>query len=119
MQDLPVIQKMYDFILWYVPLLNKMPRDQKFILGDRIQGTLYDLLEGLIMARYDPNRVAILQRLNARLDVLRFQTRLCVDMKLMTLHRHEFASRAMIEIGQQIGSWLKQQQRTSRQPQGG
>ncbi len=44
--ELPIIQKTYDLILWYVPWLNKFPRDQKFILGDRIQNTLYTILEG-------------------------------------------------------------------------
>ena len=50
--DLPVIQRMYDLILWYAPFLNKLPRDHKFVLGDRIQAALYGILEGLIRARY-------------------------------------------------------------------
>jgi len=36
MQDLPIIQKTYDLIKWYVPILNRLPRDHKFLLGDRI-----------------------------------------------------------------------------------
>jgi len=34
-KDLSVIQKAHDLILWYLPLLNRLPRDQKFMLGDR------------------------------------------------------------------------------------
>jgi hypothetical protein len=49
--DLPIIQRMYDLVLWYVPRLNKRPRDYKFALGDRIQSQLYAVLEGLIRAR--------------------------------------------------------------------
>ena len=97
MDDLPVIQKTYDFILWYAPILNRMPRDQKFILGDRIQTTLYDLLEGLIEARYDSNRLPLLRKMNAKLDVLRHQTRLCLEFNLFSSRRYEFASQAMIE----------------------
>jgi len=26
-EELPIIQRMYDLILWYVPRLNKLPRD--------------------------------------------------------------------------------------------
>jgi hypothetical protein len=26
-QELPIIQKTYDLILWYVPILNRLPRD--------------------------------------------------------------------------------------------
>ena len=35
MDELPIIQKTYDLIQWYVPLLNRLPRDHKFLLGDR------------------------------------------------------------------------------------
>ncbi len=29
-QELPIIQRTYDLIQWYVPLLNKLPRNYKF-----------------------------------------------------------------------------------------
>jgi hypothetical protein len=32
MEELPIIQKTYDLIQWYVPLLNKLPRDHKMAL---------------------------------------------------------------------------------------
>ncbi|MEL6384979.1 MAG: four helix bundle protein, partial [Cyanobacteria bacterium J06626_18] len=28
--DLPIIQKTYDLIKWYVPIINKLPRDHRF-----------------------------------------------------------------------------------------
>jgi hypothetical protein len=34
--ELPVIQKTYDLIKWYVPILNRLPREHKFLLGDRM-----------------------------------------------------------------------------------
>ena len=40
--ELPVIQKAYDLIVWYVPLLNKLPLDHKHMLGDRIITGLYE-----------------------------------------------------------------------------
>lgn len=53
MQDLPIIQKTYDLIKWYVPILNRLPRDHKFMLGNtRIISDLYDLLDGLIQAQW-------------------------------------------------------------------
>ena len=52
MQELSIIQKTYDLIKWYVPILNRLPKNHKFILGDRMINSLYDLLEGLIKAKY-------------------------------------------------------------------
>jgi hypothetical protein len=43
MSDLPIIQKTYDLIQWYIPILNRLPRDHKFMLGDRMINELYNL----------------------------------------------------------------------------
>ena len=83
-QELSVIQKTYDLIQWYMPILNRLPRDQKYALGDRIVAGLYDLLEGLILARYSKERVKRLIVLNGRLDVLRHQSRLLLDFALIS-----------------------------------
>ncbi len=52
MQDLPIIQKTYDLIKWYVPILECLPKKYKFTLGDRMILGMYDILDGLILARY-------------------------------------------------------------------
>ena len=33
----PALETMYQFLLWLVPAVEKFPRRQKFLLGDRIQ----------------------------------------------------------------------------------
>nr|WP_318698040.1 MULTISPECIES: hypothetical protein [unclassified Roseofilum] len=43
MNELSIIQKTYDLIKWYVPILNRLPRTHKFLLGDRMIAGLYDL----------------------------------------------------------------------------
>jgi len=108
--DLPIIQKTYDLILWYIPRLNKMPRNHKFSLGERIQATLYSILEGLIIARYRRQKIELLESLNARLDILRYQTRLCLDFHLLDLRRYEYASGLINEVGIALGGWIRQQQ---------
>ncbi len=109
MNDLPIIQKTYDLIKWYVPLLNRLPRDHKFALGDRIVAGLYELLEGLILARYSRERVKRLIVLNGRLDVLRHQSRLLLDFALISPERYHHAAKLINEIGIELGGWLKQQ----------
>jgi hypothetical protein len=109
MDELPVIQKTYDLIKWYVPLLNRLPRDHKYLLGDRIIVGLYDLLEGLIRARYAPAKLAQLEALNSHLDILRHQTRLLLDFNLLATHRYEYAGQLLNGIGTDLGGWIKQQ----------
>jgi hypothetical protein len=33
----PALERAYQFVLWLVPTLDKFPRSQRFLLGDRIE----------------------------------------------------------------------------------
>ncbi|VXD21810.1 conserved hypothetical protein [Planktothrix serta PCC 8927] len=113
MSELPIIQKTYDLIKWYVPILNRLPRDHKFTLGDRIITGLYDLLEGLILARYSPNKLNQLELLNGKLDILRHQTRILLDFELIKTERYEYIAKLINEIGTELGGWIKQQRKNT------
>jgi hypothetical protein len=108
-RDLPIVQKTYDLVKWYVPILNKLPREHKFLLGDRIISGLYDLLEGLILARYSRDKLPRLKTLNGRLDLLRHQTRLLLEFELMSAQRYRHVSQLMDAIGQELGGWIQKQ----------
>jgi hypothetical protein len=109
MKDLPIIQQTYDLVKWYVPLLNRLPRSHKFILGERMVVGLYELLEGLIEARFSREKLELLQRLNTKLDILRYQTRLLMDFELMSVKRYGYGAGLLEGIGVELGGWIKQQ----------
>ena len=109
MNDLPVIQKTYDLIKYYIPILNRLPKNHKFALGDRIIAELYNLLEGLITAQYSGEKLNLLKALNGKLSILRYQTRLLHDFKLITTKRYQFITQQLNEIGKNLGRWIKQQ----------
>lgn len=107
--ELPIIQKTYDLIKWYVPILNRLPRDHKFGLGERMISELYDILEGLVLARYARDKLKLLQPLTGKIDILTYQTRLLFDFKLVELRRYEYASSLLDELGRQLNGWISQQ----------
>ena len=74
-EELVVITKTYDLILWSCNHTGKFPRNHRFVLGERIEQRLYDLLETLIEAKYSRVRTALLQKANLQLEILRFQMR--------------------------------------------
>ena len=112
MEELPIIQKTYDLIKWYIPILNRLPRNHRFALGDRMSDNLYDLLEGLIRARYaKSDKLARLQALNTQLDILRYQTRLLYDFELIATERYKYINQQLNGIGIELGGWIKQQQK--------
>ncbi len=112
MSELPIVQKTYDLIKWYIPILNRLPRDHRFALGERIVNNLYNLLEGLLQARYaKSDKLAQLQSLNTQLDILRYQTRLLYDFQLISAQRYKYINQQLNGIGMELGGWIKQQQK--------
>ncbi len=103
----PALEKAYRFLLWLIPTLEKFPRSQRFLLGDRIETTALDVLEGLTNATYSKQVEEILREVNLALERLRFLFRLAKDLRYLDLKRYEFAAREIDEIGRLVGGWLR------------
>src|SRR6201988_293679 len=106
-EELVVITKAYDLILWSCHHTGKFPRNHRFVLGERIERNLYDLLELLIRSKYTRNRQEILRQANLLLEILRFQMRLAKDLQCLKVDSYGFAARAIDEIGNLVGGWLR------------
>ena len=109
--ELPIIQATTDLIRWFVPLLNRMPREHRFALGERLTSGLYDFLEGLVAARYSSVKLPRLEALAANLDLLQIQIRLLHDFHLIDERRYEHASRLLEGVGRQLTGWIGQRRR--------
>ncbi|MBD2214691.1 diversity-generating retroelement protein Avd [Nostoc linckia FACHB-104] len=97
------------YLIWYVPIIERLPKIHKFTLGDRIINQLYDLLEGLVKAKYAKDKLPQLESLNTQLDILRYQTRMLLDFEKMSVERYEYAIKIIDEIGTELGGWIKKQ----------
>jgi hypothetical protein len=64
----------YQFLLWLMAALEKFPKSHKFTVGDRIETTALDVLEGLIEATYtrERDRRALIASARARIGRSRF-----------------------------------------------
>ena len=105
--ELAVIQKTYDLVRWACAHTAKFPRSHRFVLGERIERRLYDLLELLIQARYTRDRRDLLRRAKLCLEVLRYQVRLAHDLQCLRTASYEHAARLLHEIGAMVGGWLR------------
>ena len=106
-QELIVITKTYDLILWSCNHTSKFPRNHRFVLGERIERNHYNLLETLIAAKYTKHRQRLLEDANLSLEVLRFQMRLAKDLQCLKVESYAFAAKSIDEIGRLVGGWLR------------
>ena len=106
-QELTVITKTYDLILWSCNHLSQFPRNHSFVLSERIERNHYGLLETLIAAKYTKNRQRLLEDANLSLEVLRFQMRLAKDLQCLKVESYGFAAKSIDEIGRLVGGWFR------------
>jgi hypothetical protein len=109
--EIQILEKTYDFIKWDVPILNRIPRSNKYTLGNRLISNLYAFLEGLIQAQYSREKLSLLVSLNTQLEVIRYETRLIHDLDLLSTQRYEYTSKLINEIGTELGGWIRHQKK--------
>ena len=106
-EELVIITQTNDLILWSCNHTGRFPRQHRFVLGERLERTLYDLLDTLIRAKYSRERTPLLNDANLKLEVLRFQIRLAKDLHCLQVKSYGFAAKQIDEIGKLVGGWLK------------
>src|ERR1035441_8472959 len=94
-----VLTRTDDFIKWFLPKIEKFPRNYKFLFGDRLVEIQLDLLEHLIEAYYRKDKVQHLHRANLEIAKLRELLRICAEMHFLALNQLEFATRELNTIG--------------------
>jgi len=102
-----VITKTYDLLLYMIPQLAKFPRDQKFLLADRIENRMLDFLEAMIEAYYSKKKLDILEKSNLKLESLRYLIRLSFDLHFINSRRYAYVTGHVDEIGRMLGGWKK------------
>ncbi|MBL7803680.1 MAG: diversity-generating retroelement protein Avd [Saprospiraceae bacterium] len=104
-----IVAHTYDLLKYLIPQLTRFPRSQKFVLADRIQTTLTEVLEHLLVACYsrDLAKKQALQNANLGLEKLRYLLRLAKDLHCIDLRRYELVQEKINQIGIQAGAWLK------------
>ena len=102
-----LLTKMQDLLVYLIPQLNKFPRDQKFVLGDRIETKLLDVQEDCLRAYYSRDKRGHLLEANLQLEVARHLVRLANALKLFSNHTYGVLAEKMDEVGRMIGGWLK------------
>lgn len=104
-----VITATYDFVKWVIPHIAKFPRNQRYTFGERTESKLFCLLELLIGAQYSKDKADMLKRANLEIEQLRYLFRLTYDLRLINLKTYELSARYLVDIGAQVGGWLRQQ----------
>ena len=108
-KEASALTKTYDLVLWIIPQLEKFPKNQRYLLGDRIETNLLEVMELIIQAIYTKEKASSLNEANLKIEKLRYLIRLTIDLRYLSIKKYEYVSKCLNEIGSEIGGWLKYQ----------
>jgi len=108
-EKLIIFQKIYDFLLWLYPLINRIPKSHRLILGRSMEEEGIKILLLSIEANKlkDNSRKIIQQQMSDELDKLRILIRLTKDLHFMSITQYQHAAEKINEIGKILYGWMK------------
>lgn len=101
-------QKTYDFVLWLYPIVNRLPKNHRLILGKKLEEEGLSLLTNLINANNlrGEQRRSFQEASSNGLDLLRILLRLTKDLHLMSVKQYMFGTEKLNEIGRMLNCWM-------------
>ena len=107
--DLRILQKTEDMILYANKALEQFPRLERYALAADIKQTMYSFYRLIITANKKYYKKTTLQDADVELEVLRGFIRLAAnkEMRYLPMKKYEIWSKMLSEIGAMLGGWIK------------
>lgn len=108
-EALVIFTRTYDLITWLLPMSEKFPKSQRFIITQRLQNAVLNFQELLIEANAlrGARRTDTLKLADAELRKARLYLRLCEKWQWLTPGQYKHASVLVAEIGRLLGGFMK------------
>lgn len=107
MENLKIKQRTEDMIKYGYIALRQFPKSEKFSLALDIKRTMFAMLEKIIRANRQRDKLAALHEIDTELEVLRTQIRLAMELEFLPFKKYEVWSGHLAEVGRMLGGWLK------------
>lgn len=87
-----------------------MPKKDKYTIGERLQNSILDMIEQIILAGYSSSKeskVVYLKKAMVKLDLIKMFVRLAYSVKAIPLKKYTDTEEILIEIGKMLGGWIR------------
>lgn len=107
--DLPILQKMYEFYKVFYQCSSNLPKKDRFGIGQKCENQILDLIDQTIKASKArrENKQAVLYDVSLKLDTLKIFVRLMKEVHAIDLKKYTFLQGYINEIGKMLGGWIK------------
>jgi four helix bundle protein len=100
---------------------KKMPKRDRYAIGQRLENTSQDILENIILAINAPKtrKLPYLRPANRKLELLKIQVRMLNEIGLLTNKKYLEFETDLQEAGRMLGGWIKDQLELKKKLPGG
>ncbi len=107
--DIPILQKAYELYKTVHGLRGLIPKADRYTLWQKVENLILDILEGILLASQllRSQKMPHLERVSARLNLLRLLLRLSKDTRAIDLRKSVQLQQSIDEIGRMLGGWMK------------
>ncbi|BFT94002.1 MAG: four helix bundle protein [Minisyncoccus archaeiphilus] len=107
--DLVIFQKSYDLTLRMYPVISRFPKNQRYVLGQRIENILVSMILDIVEINKERGRDRSIKMkvLSDNLDDLKVLVRLAKDLRFISIKKYAIFIEKISEIGKLLGGWQK------------
>ncbi|MCI9039831.1 MAG: four helix bundle protein [Clostridia bacterium] len=107
-EQLILIPKEQEYIQYMLEVILKLPRIEKFNIGNEYKTSMYQMLENtLYISKVSQDRLDYLNKIDARLNCQRIYLRIMYKNKWIDEKKFQVAISKIAEIGRILGGLIK------------
>lgn len=97
------------FINCFYQYIQGFPKKDKYTLGEKLEKTILEIFELIALANTvnQIEKVKILEKVSAKLDLLKIFIRLSCELHILDQKKYILLQEKIQEIGRMLGGWLK------------
>lgn len=108
-EQLKLIPKLQEYIQYMLEIILKLPRIEKFNIGNEYKNSMYQMLEDTLYISkiQEKERLNYLNRIDAKLNCQRIYLRIMYKNKWIDDKKFQIAINKVAEIGRIVGGLIK------------
>ena len=107
-EELILIPKTEKYIEYMLSVILKIPRVEKFSIGNEYKNSMYKMLENILyLNKTDTNRVKLLNKIDADLGVQRIFLRIMYKNTWIDKKKFDYSMTLIYELGKIVGGLTK------------
>lgn len=108
-EQLKLIPKLQEYIQYMLEIILKLPRIEKFNIGNEYKNSMYQMLEDTLYISkiQEKERLNYLNRIDAKLNCQRIYLRIMYKNKWIDDKKFQIAISKVAEIGRIVGGLIK------------